>query len=159
MRDRLTRRQVIGVLGGALVATGGMMQAPAASAARSWCRADPILSIGGHEAHINLYSWSEMFAAATGPIQVIVSVPEGDEGVVELLYADNGFGHGYELTIHVSDLATERSAGIDIVVEALAPAADDTIPVQLELVPVTTGLPSKVHRGKANQWITMRGKI
>ena len=156
----LTRRSFARLAGAASLAVVPMgRNAAPARAARSWCKADPGLMIGGREAHINLYSYEEMLAAATGPVKLVVTVPVGKEGRTELLYMDAGFGHGYELVVKKSAQLKDCSSGIDVTVEAYAPATDGLLPVQVELVPVSADKNPATAKGTANQWIAVKGKV
>jgi hypothetical protein len=159
--SRLTRRDFAARLfaGAALAALPTVEYAAPAMAGRTWCKTDPGLRVGGKETHVNLYSYQEMFDAATGPVLLIVTVPVGDEGKTELLYMDEGFRHGYDLVVKESIDLKDSSTGIDILVEAYAPATDGELPVKVEVVPVDRGKKPKFRKGQANQWIPVRGKI
>lgn len=158
---RLSRRDFSAKLlaGVILAAVPTIELAGPALAGRTWCKTDPGLRIGGRETHINLYSYREMFDAATGPVKLVVTVPVGDEGKTELLYMDDGFNHGYELVIKRSKDLKNSSAGIDILVQAFAPASNGALPVKVEVVPVDRGKNPMFRKGQANQWIPVKGKI
>ena len=96
---------------------------------------------------------------ATGPIQLIVEVPSGMEGKTEVLETDAGFGYGYNLQVVANPELKDSSAGLDILVQALAPASDGSLPVHLAVVRVTSGKKSKVAKGYANEWIPAKAKL
>jgi hypothetical protein len=134
--------------------------AQGALAGRTWCYRDPALLIGGREAHINVASYEEMLGAATGPVQLVVTVPSGREGRTQLLSMDDGFGFSYSLTVKKSStLKHSETTGIEIIVEAYAPARDGGLPVLVELDPITGTWPTRTAKGSANRWITLRGKV
>jgi hypothetical protein len=157
---RLSRRAAITLLGAAALGAvpGAKLPAPVA-ASIAWCKADPQLLVGDRETHINLSSYEVMVDLATGPIQLIVEVPTGMEGKTEVLDTDAGFGSGYTLQIVANPELKDSSAGLDILVQALAPASDGSLPVHLEVVPVTSGKASKVAKGSANEWIRAKAKL
>lgn len=143
----------------ALLVLGLVLTAGPANAGIVWCRTDPGLLIGGREAHINIYSSPDMLTAATGPTQLVVTVPNGQEGQTKLLYLDNGFGQGYTLTVKKSSDLRGGSSGIDIIVEAYVPSLDGTLPVKVEVVPVDLGRGSASKTGTANEWITVKDQV
>jgi hypothetical protein len=59
------------------------------------------------------------------------------EGKTEVLDADAGFGYGYNLQVAANAELKDSRAGLDILVQALAPASDGSLTVHLEVVPVT----------------------
>jgi hypothetical protein len=115
--------------------------------------------VGDRETHINLSSYEAMVNLATGPIQLIVEVPSGMEGKTEMLETDAGFGYGYNLQVVANPELKDSSAGLDILVQALAPASDGSLPVHLAVVPVTSGKKLKVSKGYANEWIRAKAKL
>lgn len=152
-------RRTLVLLAGLLLLAAPAFQAGAAAKGTGWCRVDPGLLIGGREAHINLYADDRMLDAASGPITLIVTVPAGDEGVTSLLYMDGGFGHGYELVIQTSRTLKNSSAGIDVVVEAFAPARGRYLELKVELVPVDAGKSPVYAKGTSDRWVGLKGKV
>ena len=142
-----------------LVLVAPAFHTSAAAKGTGWCRVDPGLSIGGRETHINLFAEASMLEWADGPIQLVVTVPQGDEGVTTLLYMDSGFGYGYDLVIKTSKTLKDSSSGIDIVVEAYAPAGGRYLAMQVELVPVSAGKSPTYAKGTSDQWVTLKGKV
>ena len=130
-----------------------------ASAGRSWCRVDPGLSIGGQEAHINVYADPAILTKVTGPTTLIVTVPVGKEGKTKLLYMDDGFGYSYDLVIRTSTALKDSSTGIDITVQAFTPAGNTMVEMQVELVPVDLGKTPTYAKGVSDKWIALKGKV
>src|SRR5262249_42049998 len=158
---RLTRRGFTTRLltGAALAALPTVKLADSALAGRTWCKADPGLRVGGRETHITLSSFLDMMDAATGPVRLVVTVPDGAEGETELFYMDDGFGCGYDLVVEKSNDLKDSSVGIDLLVNAFAPAADGELPVKVEVVPVDRGKKPKFRKGYANEWLDVMGKV
>ena len=144
----------------ALVILAALAPQPgAAGKGTNWCRRDPGLSIGGQEVHINFYADPAMLQWADDPIRLVVTVPVDKERVTEVLYVDDGFGYGYDLVIQTSTTLKSSNAGIDIVVAAYAPAGGRFIPMEVELVPVTTGKKPTYAKGTSDQWVSMKGTV
>jgi hypothetical protein len=91
----MDRRSALRLLGGAaLAALAASATATRAEAARTWCRTDPVVKIDGQVADVWLSSYWELHKTATGPSEIVISVPPGVS--TELLASDLGFGrHGY----------------------------------------------------------------
>jgi hypothetical protein len=171
--DRTTsRRDVARLLALSAVALPAALRSGVADASVRWCKVDPGLLVGDRQAHLNVYSLRAMYAAATGPIEVIVHVPSGYNGQVQLERPDDtGFGHSYSLKeVRQSPTLESASDGIEIVVEAYAPANDGKLPVKVEVIPgdpngaatrkggASSGASSNAKRsakGKANEWISV----
>lgn len=136
-----------------------------ASAGRAWCRADPIMTIDGEVVDVYISSNLQMFLSASGPIQMVVTVPQGVKANVVL--HDLGFLRGYKTKIeYSSDLQVRSDGHVPIRVAVYAPARSSSLPVSVTVVP--TGL-SLLHdgllkidhnhiyggtaEGRANQWI------
>jgi hypothetical protein len=152
-------RRTLLLLLGLLVLVAPAFHTSAAAKGTSWCRVDPGLSIGGRETHINLLAEDSMLRWADGPIQLVVTVPQGDEGKTKLLYMDSGFGYGYDLVIKPSGTLKDSSSGIDIIVQAYAPAGGRYLAMQVELVPVSAGKSPTYAKGSSDQWIALKGKV
>lgn len=71
-----------------------------ASAGRAWCRADPIMTIDGELVDVYVSSDLQMFFSANGPIQMVVTVPEGVQA--NIILHDLGFLRGYRTSIEHS---------------------------------------------------------
>src|SRR5690348_16522067 len=119
-----TRRDAARLLALSALALPAGLRVGTAGASIRWCRSDPGLRVGDLEFHVNLASDQAMLGEASGPVKLIVHVPSAYEAETELLDLDDGFGFSYELTVRASDALDDQGAGIDIVVEVYAPAAD-----------------------------------
>src|SRR5215211_5066829 len=74
-----------------------------ASAARGWCRLDPVIMVDGQLADVFIGSNLEMLLTSTGPLQVEIIIPNGSTGFVVL--TDLGFLKGYNIVFkHSSSL-------------------------------------------------------
>jgi hypothetical protein len=142
---------VLGVL--ACLAT---LQAPFASAGIGWCRTDPHVRIAGKDAHIFVSSPKDVQTSATGPVAVVITVPEGVS--TELISVDDGFGHGWDVRFRQSgDLRVTDSGEIQIVAETYVPASD-TLVVETTL---TDGSGAQIDKATntTNKWVTVRGRL
>ena len=121
--------------------------APNASAGISWCRVDPGVSINGQTVSIFIASTEEIFEQATGPTDVVVSVPVGVS--TELLWTDAGFGYGETVTFVESSRLRATSSGVQIMVSAYVPATE-SLPVLVEIVPADAGVVTASAQGATN---------
>jgi hypothetical protein len=140
----------------ALVAVSLLLAAPGASAGRMWCLSDPVVKIDGHVADVWLSSYVEMNQAATGPTQIVVTVPTGV--AAELLAVDNGFGgHGYDIGFAESSKLKATATSIQVQVQVFAPATDGSLPLKVQFTPRSTGpLKAASASGFANAWVTLK---
>ena len=152
----LTRRAVLRALAAsalAAVPVTGLVER--AAAGRLWCRADPVLRIGGQTAHVYITSSAAMLTSATDKIRLNVTLPQGVEGKLVDILAD--FGKGYDVRFATSSTLKTAGGKISVQVAAYCPARDGTLPVTVEFVPVDTGpLTSGTAAGTANTWVTLR---
>ena len=121
--------------------------APDATASIHWCRVDPAVSINGQTVNIFIASTEEIFQQATGPTDVVVSVPVGVSA--ELLWTDAGFGYGETVTILESSRLRVTSSGVQIMVSAYVPATG-SLPVLVEIVPANAGVVTASAQGATN---------
>jgi hypothetical protein len=121
--------------------------APSASAGIVWCRTDPVVSVNGQAVNIFVASTEEIFQQATGPTDVVVSVPVGVSA--ELLWTDPGFGYGETVTIVESSRLRVTSSGVQIMVSAYVPATG-SLPVLVEIVPAYAGVVTASAEGATN---------
>jgi hypothetical protein len=151
----LTRRTMFRLLGGAaLAAVPALRLAEEATAGRTWCRADPVLRIGGQTAHVYITSPVEMLKSATDKIMLRVTLPRGVEGKLTDILAD--FGRGYDVRFATSSALTAVDGVIPVQLAVSCPARDATLPVTVEFAPVGDGpLVSAAASGTANAWITL----
>lgn len=76
-----------------LMLIGGVQRG---SAEIEWCRVDPVISVNGTTYNVIISSPNAILNAATGPTDVVVTVPAGSS--YELLSTDAGFGFGETVT-------------------------------------------------------------
>jgi hypothetical protein len=132
--------------------------AQGAAAGRGWCRADPVIVVDGQAADVFISSDLKMLFSATGPIQMVVEIPNGSKG--SLILNDFGYGYGYRISfVQASDLV--RGGHTQVRIRAYAPAHDSSLPVSiifaprslgLGLLPVLFGVSAD---GAANSWVTL----
>ena len=72
-----TRRAAVRLLSVCALAAPAALRSGAARAIKGWCRRDPIVKIGDVTAHVVLSSYAEMNELATGPSQLVITVPKG----------------------------------------------------------------------------------
>lgn len=156
-----SRRRLLRAAGAGIAALGvaQLSAGREASAARAWCRVDPVVLIDGQLADVFVGSSLEMLTKASGAIKLRISIPSGSRARVVL--TDLGFGRGYDIDF-VQTPALARSGGrTPVIVEAYAPARDSSLPVSVTFAPRT--LDSSLGEilfgmgadGNANAWITL----
>lgn len=157
MSLRLTRRHALRIFAGtALAAAPVVWSGRNALAGRGWCYAEPVFLVGDWVVDVTLGSDVAMLLAASGPIDLVLTVPAGVSA--SLLAADAGFGHGYAIDIQASPGLPGSAAGTRLAVEARAPATDSSLPVTVTvtiLVPDDDAMRATAE-GIANRWITVR---
>ena len=137
-----------------LVALMSIVLAPGASAARAWCRTDPIVVLDGTLADVFVSGPVLAPLKVTGPTKLIVTVPEGVKA--HLILTDLGFLRGYDFKFKHSSELQKTDEGIQVRVEVYVPARDSKMPINVEFSPRVLGLlnPDSAE-GTANQWITL----
>jgi hypothetical protein len=152
----MTRRRAVRLLGGAaLAAVAAGVAIGRAEAARTWCRTDPVVMIDGKVADIWLGSYSDLHSTATGPAQIVVSVPKGV--ATQLLACDLGFGRlGYEVSFQVDTSLTRTKRGPRVIVSAYVPSSDPSLPLTVEFAPRSSGLTAAGASGSVNDWVTLQ---
>src|SRR4051794_13369250 len=150
-----SRRQVF-----QLVCTGAIASlAPSifrgnASAARGWCRADPLLRIAGQQVHVYISSPTAMLQSATDKIRLTVMLPVGVEGRKLDVLAD--FGKGYDIRFLTSAGLMVVGGRVPVVVSVYCPALDASLPVEVVISPVGSGpLASASATGSANSLVPL----
>lgn len=141
----MRRRTVPKLLTIALAVCAALMLVTSASAGRAWCRADPVLVINGDVVDIQVASSLAMYQSATGPIEMVITVPNGTNANV--LLSDFGFGYGYDIKIIKVKSLKSKKALAEVLVRA--PAADSSLPVTVHGTRVGTNL-SRLLSGKLN---------
>ena len=127
-----------------------------AQAGVTWCRADPIFSVNGKIAHVYVSTYHENLNKAMAPTRVKITVPAGAS--TKLLYMDNGFGYGYDVTFHQSRSLSVTSSGTQVKVEVYVPATKRQ-PVIVEFLPASLGYVTLKRNGTTNGWVTFTAVI
>lgn len=112
-----------------------------ASAGRTWCARDPIVSIQGTELQILVAVPEEYAPYVNGPVRVDIRTPEW--APPELIFVDAGFnGHGEVVTFSIHPgTPTFDPTKTQVNVEVSVPIAYDQlprntqVPVRVELIP------------------------
>ena len=139
----------------ALVTLAFVVMAPGASAARAWCRTDPIVVIDGTLADVFVSGPLLAPLKVTGPTKMIVTVPEGVK--TQMILQDLGFLRGYDFKFQESSALQKTAKGIEVQVEVYVPARDNEMPVKVEFSPRLLGILSpEAVEGTANEWITLK---
>jgi hypothetical protein len=118
--------------------------------------------IGDLTVQIVLSSDAEMHNLATGPTQLVITVPTGM--ATRFVADDPGFGHfGYDVRFAEVGERAAGSRSIDVQLDAYVPSANSAagpLPLVLEVTPRGNGRPA-VDRaeGRANEWIRLRASL
>lgn len=137
-----------------LAALAFVVMAPAASAARAWCRTDPVVVIDGTLADVFVSGPLMASLKVTGPTQLIITVPEGVS--TQMILTDLGFLHGYDYQFRQSSELQKTRKGIEVKIQVYVPANDSSMPIKVEFAPRLLGLLwTDSASGTANQWITL----
>jgi hypothetical protein len=120
-----------------------------------WCRNDPVIQIDGQTVDVFISSYVDMKTSATGPTQLVVTVPAGIAAALRA--TDRGFGgHGYDVRFAKSDALSATRSALQVKIEVFAPASDSSLPVKVDFVPRGSGrLTSGSATGTANAWFTL----
>jgi hypothetical protein len=157
--SRQTRRDAMRLLGLAALTLPAALRPRAADATRGWCRFDPVVMIDGQFADIFISSYLEMQLLATGPTQVVVTVPPGVRA--RLVATDLGFGgHGYDVSFAESRKLADTKRVLEVQIKVLTPAEDSSegpLPLKVDFAPVGDGrLAPGSAEGLANTWVIVR---
>lgn len=147
---RLSRRSALPLLGAAALSVAG--RARPAEAGVAWCKTDPVVRIGGRQAHVYVSSPRDVLSAATGPTDVVIAVPVGMS--TELVSTDSGFGYGWTVRFAESVDLRVTQVGIEVRVNTFVPATSDLIVVTDIADASGTVLASSL--GKTNSWVSAK---
>jgi len=157
--NRIARLLIATVASFILISATG---APEASAARGWCRFDPVIMVDGQLADVFVGSTLEMLLSATGPVKIEVIIPTGSNGYVIL--TDLGFLKGYSIVFKQSSSLVRTATHTQIQVRVYAPAKSSTLPVTVTFAPRSLSsslwqiLIGTSASGYANQWVSLTTK-
>ena len=104
-----------------LVTLAFVAMAPGASAARAWCRTDPLVVIDGTIADVFVSGPLLAPLKVTGPTKLVVTVPEGV--TTQLILTDLGFLRGYDVKFQQSSELQKTDKGVEVRVQVYAQAA------------------------------------
>lgn len=152
-----SRRSIIKMfMGGLFGAAMTVTPVRKALAGLGWCRADPIVRIDGRRLDIGVEALEAMLDNRTAPVKIRVQIPE--ESSYALLYADNGFGLGYDIDpVRVAGL--EREPGrTQYRVRVNCPSSGNEL-VRIYSDPLDSNHGSSFNNGFANDWITTSGSV
>src|SRR5262245_47565601 len=127
---KISRRQALQLMcGAAIVTLATSVSTGEVSAARGWCRADPLLRIAGQQVHVYISSPNDMLRSATDKIRLIVMTPPGIEARKISILAD--FGKGYDIRfVNISSLQVVNGRA-QVRLSVYCPARDSTLPVNV----------------------------
>lgn len=151
----ITRRAFGTLLGSA---TAAILAPPdVAEAGRGWCRTDPLMLINGDLVDIFCTAPLSLLLSATGPTEIVVTVPKGIKA--HLLLAGPGFGRGEKVRIEKSNELKAGKRRVDVQVDVFIPANDD-LEVGVEFAPRLLGiLDPDIAEGRTNSWVTLKTKL
>lgn len=138
-----------------LIAVLTIVAVQPASAARGWCKTDPVITINGEIGDVLAAAPVDAPLLVTGPNKVVITVPAGVNA--QFIASDLGFGRGWTVTIATSSALKVNKSGVQMEIKLYVPATDSTMPVRLEFAPRVLGLLSPAYaQGTANSWIVLR---
>jgi hypothetical protein len=129
-----------------------------ASASVMWCRSDPLVVIDGYLVDVFVSVPIDQVLKVSGATEIIVTTPPGVD--IALASPGVGFGYGENMTFAESPALHVTDQGMQIRAKVLVPAAEDSVPVQVQLAPRIVGLlaPTTVE-GVSNTWVSQRTTI
>jgi hypothetical protein len=131
-----------------------------ADAARGWCMVDPLIMVDGQMADVFVSSDPAMLLKASGPIDMVITIPTGSKGVVIL--TDLGFLKGYKISFKHSSALTKTKSHTQVRVSVYAPNKGARLPVKVTFAPRTLNsgptaiLFGKSASGYSNSWVTLK---
>jgi hypothetical protein len=156
---RRLRRNWIAVFAAIVLAmVGTMLSGPTAEAGKGWCRVDPVVIIDGQIADIFVGSTLSALTSTTGPISIVVTVPE--ETSTTHVISDLGFLRGYDFQFATSPDLQKNADGIPVQIGVYVPASTDQLPVTVYFAPRLLGILAPASAdGHANSWVTLTSGI
>jgi hypothetical protein len=141
-----------------VAALGLVLTGSPAQAGKGWCRVDPIVVIDGQIADIFVGSTLKALTNTTGPIELVVTVPENVNATK--LISDLGFGRGYDFRIVKSAELVKSGKQVPVRIQVYVPAKSDDLPISVYFAPRLLGIifPESAD-GYANQWITLNSTV
>lgn len=95
----------------------------------------------------------------SGPIELMITLPEATSG--QVLDADNGFGHGYNVSFAVNKTLKNNQKHIELEVAVFVPATErgQGQPVLVEFVPEGAVEDADSKDRRTNQWIKGKTRL
>jgi hypothetical protein len=153
-RSRGVSRRIAIRLLMALATTMTLGAARTISAARGWCRSDPLVRVDGRLAYV-IYSapWT-IRQATTGPTEIVFSIPHGVKA--ELIAPGPGLGEGESVRFVPTSSLHKTKSGVQVRVAARIPA-DTELPIRLECARRTRAARNNpaIAEGTTNLWVTL----
>ncbi len=148
-----SRRGFAAALFGLVAGVAAMVPTPA-SASRGWCRMDPLIRIDDDLADILAAAPPEILLANNGPVEFVITVPNGVD--TRLIVKTVGFGRGEKVSFATSRRLNQTRAGMQVKIAMRVPARME-LPVRVEFAPRIVGLlkPESVE-GTTNRWVTLK---
>lgn len=143
------RRRIITMLGASALVLPAALKVREAGAAVTWCRSDPVFLVDNKLVDVRVASALAMLQQASGPVQLVLTVPEGS--MARTLYQDGGFGYGYDISFATSPTFVRSSQDPQVHAAVFAPAAGVPLPVR---VSYTARMKPITVDGWSNSWIT-----
>ena len=155
---RFRRRRFVMAAAVILAASGMTFTGSTADAGKGWCRVDPVVIIDGQIADIFVGSTLSALTSTTGPIKVVVTVPEGAK--TTYVISDLGFLRGYDFRFATSPDLEKTADGVPVRVAVYVPAKSDSLPITVYFSPRLLGLlwPASAD-GHANSWVTVNSSV
>jgi hypothetical protein len=121
-----------------------------ASAEIEWCRVDPVISVNGTTYNVIVSSPYAILESATGPTDVVVTVPAGSDSA--LISTDDGFGFGETVAFVESSSRSVRNGAGNINISVKVPAKT-RLPVLVEVLVGDQTVATEL--GKTNQRMSL----
>jgi hypothetical protein len=164
------RRLLKGAAGLAIAAAPLVRIEQDASAARTWCRKDPLYLIGNRIVDVSLAADARILSSTTGPVEIKIVVPRRTP--VAEVFSDNGFGYGYRLTVVESSDLRASLLKMPYRVHVYVPSKTGGLEVAVYVTTVGTALDGVTTLrvsdllslqdtawGVVNQWVKYSGNL
>ena len=166
---RISRRYVLRLVGGAVLALSAALERRGAGAGRTWCRTDPVVTLDGYYAsvYVSARAGEREFNNSTGDFWI-----EHPRGVVPAkVWEDpNGyFGHGISTSFTANGQLRSVKGAMEVRISCYVPASRDGTRILLEWAPGPVewnddGSPRRnpvqvSAQGYGNTVITVRGTL
>jgi hypothetical protein len=128
-----------------------------ARASRGWCRSDPLILIEGVVVDIFCTAPPAVLLQASGPTEIVVSLPVGVKPT--LVLAGVGFGRGENVRFEETERLQRSDTAIPLEVAVYVPARK-SLAIGVEFARNLVGILEPVRaEGATNQWITLATQL